>query len=133
MSGDARKARQAAKTQWSRHPAGTTLVEEKEGTRAFFERMTEVRYQLQPWHPALLRKFSPAGRLLEIGCGAGTDHAELASMVDSSVGVDLAYKGAWLTRQRMLMEERRGRTLVADGEELPFASASFDCVYSCAQ
>jgi ubiquinone/menaquinone biosynthesis C-methylase UbiE len=92
--------------------------------------MTKTRYQVQPWHPALLRKFSPYGRLLEIGCGAGTDHAELARMADSTVGVDLAHKGAWLTGRRMALEGRPSRTLVADGEELPFPDCTFDSIYS---
>lgn len=123
-------ARQAARTQWSRNPAGTTLVNAEKGTAEFFADMTRTRYKFQPWHPALIRRFAPTGTLLEIGCGAGTDHAELAKSAAFTVGIDLAYEGASLTKKRLLSEGRPGTTLVADGEHLPFRAGAFDHVYS---
>ena len=127
---DQNSARQAARTQWSQNPAGTTLVTAEKGTAEFFADMTRTRYEVQPWHPALLQRFAPKGTLLEIGCGAGTDHAELAKYAGVTVGIDLAFEGASLTRKRLLLDGRPGLTLVADGEHLPFREGAFDHIYS---
>lgn len=122
-------ARQAAQELWSQ-PAGTNLAAAKPGSPEFFEQMTATRYAAQPWHPALLRRFNPTGYLLEIGCGAGTDHAMLASMAANTAAVDLAQEGVDLTNARLQLEGRPGRAQVADAEALPFPDVTFDEVYS---
>lgn len=126
---DASEAREAARRQWSA-PAGTNLASAAPGTPAFFEQMTATRYQSQPWHPALLADFHPTGRLLEIGCGAGTDHFELAKMARETYAVDLAQEGVDLTNQRLRLAGLPGNAQVADAEHLPFDEAFFDEVYS---
>lgn len=130
VSKESREARAAAREQWGRNPAGTMHADAEEGTAAFFAQMTASRYQLQPWHPDLLRRFAPEGRLLEIGSGAGTDHAELARMAATTVALDLAPRGAALTQRRLRLEGRPGSAVVADGERMPLASSVFDAVYS---
>jgi SAM-dependent methyltransferase len=125
-----RRARAAAREQWGRTPAGTTHADAAEGTAEFFAQMTASRYRLQPWHPELLHRFAPEGRLLEIGSGAGTDHAELAGMAATTVAMDLAPRGAALTQRRLRLEGRPGSAVIADGERMPLASAVFDAVYS---
>jgi SAM-dependent methyltransferase len=125
---DARAARRAAAEQWNRNPAGTTLVDAPDATPQFFAAMTAARYGRQPWLPALLDRFAPTGRLLEIGSGAGTDNSRLGAPV--SVAVDLALRGARLTTGRMRLEARRGGAMVADGESLPLRDDAFDEVYS---
>ncbi len=125
-----RAARVAARQQWERNPVGTTYADAEEGTAEFFAQMSASRYRLQPWHPDLLRRFAPDGRLLEIGSGAGTDHAELAKMATTTVALDLAPRGAALTQRRLRLEGRAGSALVADGERMPLAGSVFDAVYS---
>ena len=124
------RARTAAREQWGRTPAGTTHADAEEGTAEFFAQMTASRYRLQPWHPELLRRFAPEGRVLEIGSGAGTDHAELAKTAAITVAMDLAPRGAALTHRRLRVEGRPGSATVADGERMPFAGSVFDAVYS---
>jgi SAM-dependent methyltransferase len=124
------RARRSARRQWGRRPAGTDHADHERGTPEFFADMTRTRYEIQPWHPALLDAFAPTGRLLEIGSGAGTDHAYLAASATTSVAVDLAHEGASLTQARLRMEGRPGSAVVADGESLPFRDGSFDAVYS---
>lgn len=123
-------ARDAAREQWSTVPAGTHHADASDGTPEFFEQMTCSRYREQPWHRELLHEFAPTGRLLEIGCGAGTDHYELAQMAEMTIGIDLAEHGAGLTMGRLKLAGLPGFALVADGEDLPFVDAEFDAVYS---
>ncbi len=124
-------ARRAARAQWEKNPAGTSRVDAvAEGSPEFFREMTRTRYESQPWHPALLRAWAPRGTLLEIGCGAGTDHAILRETTDLSIAIDLARRGVALTGRRISLEGGRGIALVADGEQCPVATESVDAVYS---
>jgi SAM-dependent methyltransferase len=92
--------------------------------------MTATRYAAQPWHPALIREFHPTGRLLEIGCGAGTDHFELAKTAAETYAVDLAQEGVDLTNARLRLAGLPANARVADAEGLPFPNGFFDEVYS---
>lgn len=124
-------ARRAARAQWQANPAGVSLAQgTAEGSAEFFAEMTRTRYGLQPWHPALLRAWAPRGTLLEIGCGAGTDHSILRETADRSIAIDLALRGASLTDTRIRLEGGCGKAIVADGEHLPLTNASVDAVYS---
>jgi len=130
-SSDDKSARRAARAQWQKNTAGVVLAEsELEGSPAFFKEMTRTRYEVQPWHPALLREWAPTGTLLEIGCGAGTDHSILRETADQSIAVDLTVRGAGLTSKRIDLEGGRVIGIVADGEHCPLSSASVDAVYS---
>lgn len=124
------EARVAAGEQWSAHPAGTNHASAPEGTPEFYEQMTRSRYALQPWLPGLLRSWAPSGRVLEIGCGAGTDHSVIASMADETAAIDLAPRGVRLTQSRLELEGRTGLAQVADAEDMPFPDNTFDGVYS---
>jgi SAM-dependent methyltransferase len=130
-------ARRAAKEQWTRNPVGTPSVQATDGTPEFFSTLTRTRYEIQPWQPALLDEFAAflmsyadGGWLLEIGCGPGTDHEYLARLGPNCVAIDLAYRGAWLTKRRLELAGITPRVLVADGEHLPFRSSTFDATYS---
>ncbi|MDT0465051.1 class I SAM-dependent methyltransferase [Streptomyces gibsoniae] len=124
------EAREAASEQWSANPAGTNHAVALEGTREFYDQMTASRYRLQPWLPSLLRSWVPRGRVLEIGCGAGTDHSVIAGIARDTAAIDLAERGARLTQTRLRLEGRPGVAQVADAECMPFPDASFDGVYS---
>ncbi|MEU6071669.1 class I SAM-dependent methyltransferase [Streptomyces sp. NPDC047082] len=101
-----------------------------EGTKEFYDQMTRSRYRLQPWLPGPLRSWVPRGRVLEIGCGAGSDHSVIASIARDTVAVDLAERGARLTQTRLELEGRPGVAQVADAESMPFPDESFDGVCS---
>lgn len=124
------EARTAASEQWSANPAGTNHAVAREGTKEFYDQMTSSRYRLQPWLPNLLRSWVPSGRVLEIGCGAGTDHSMIAGIARDTVAIDLAERGARLTQTRLKLEGRTGIAQVADAECMPFPDESFDGVYS---
>jgi SAM-dependent methyltransferase len=64
-----------------------------------------------------------AGRLLEVGCGEGSNLAALGGRGRTAFGCDLSDLAA-----RLADPIAPGRIVVAEGERLPFASGSFDGV-----
>jgi SAM-dependent methyltransferase len=68
--------------------------------------------------------------VLEIGCGTGV-HARLLAQAGAHVtAVDLTPTAVELTRRRLELHALPGDVREADAQELPFAAASFDFVWS---
>ncbi len=122
-----------AREQWSQDPCGAVYEQEHElGTREFFESVERHRYQeYAPWMPELMgfNKF-PGAKLLEIGCGMGSDLVQFARGGAKCTGVDLTPRSVEITRHRFALYDLKANFLLSDGERLPFKSDSFDVVYS---
>jgi SAM-dependent methyltransferase len=122
-----------AREQWGQDPCGAEYEREHElGTREFFESVERYRYtQYAPWMRRVMGfdQFRGA-RLLEIGCGMGTDLLQFARGGARCVGIDLTPRSVEITRHRFALYVADGAFMIADGEQLPFASDSFDVVYS---
>ena len=122
-----------AREQWSQDPCGAVYDREHElGTREFFEAIERHRYQVYaPWMPETMgfNKF-PGAKLLEIGCGMGSDLVQFARGGAYCTGVDLTPRSVEITRHRFVLYGLEGDFVLSDGERLPFASESFDVVYS---
>lgn len=116
---------------WQAHPCGTKFTDAETGTRLFFERVEEHRYRTE-WHiPAAADFASGRGlRVLEIGCGLGTDGAQFARAGALYTGVDLTEAAIDLARRRFALFDLPGEFRVADAENLDFADETFDLVYS---
>lgn len=116
---------------WQAHPCGTKFSDAEIGTREFFERVEAHRYAKE-WHIPEAAEFASAGglRMLEIGCGLGTDGAQFAMAGADYTGVDLTQAAIELAQKRFELFGLRGRFQVADAENLDFADESFDLVYS---
>lgn len=69
-------------------------------------------------------------KVLEIGCGAGTDICQFAKHGAIVTAVDLTEKAVELTKQRFKVLGIKAEARVADAENLPFADNTFDLVYS---
>ncbi len=69
-------------------------------------------------------------RVLEIGCGAGTDLVRFARHGARVTGVDLAPSSIALAAKNFALEKLPAQLAVADGEALPFGERSFDLVYA---
>jgi ubiquinone/menaquinone biosynthesis C-methylase UbiE len=122
-----------AREQWSQDPCGAEYDREHElGTREFFDEVERYRYhEYAPWMPRLMEfdKFRGA-RLLEVGCGMGTDLLQFARGGARCTGVDLTPRSVEITRHRFKLYGADGNFMISDGEHLPFRSESFDVVYS---
>lgn len=125
--------KQRAREQWSQDPCGAESSHDREfGTRKYFDEVERVRYQeYAPWMPELMGFNSFAGaRLLEVGCGMGTDLLQFARGGALCTGIDLTPRSIAITRQRFALYEQRVDLLIGDGERLPFANDNLDVVYS---
>jgi SAM-dependent methyltransferase len=116
---------------WQANPCGTKFTDAAPGTRLFYERVEEHRYAKE-WHIPEAAEFasSRALRVLEIGCGLGTDGAQFARAGAIYTGVDLTEAAVELARKRFELFELPGEFRTADAEKLDFADETFDLVYS---
>ena len=125
--------KERAREQWSADPAGAIHGREHEfGTREFFDAVEQHRYrEYAPWMPRVMGFDQFAGqRLLEVGCGMGTDLLQFARSGAKVTGVDLTPRSIETSRRHLELYEHKGDFALADAEQLPFADESFDVVYS---
>jgi ubiquinone/menaquinone biosynthesis C-methylase UbiE len=122
-----------AREQWGQDPCGAIHAREHEfGTREFFDTVERHRYtEYAPWMPRVMGfdKFRDA-RLLEIGCGMGTDLLQFARGGACCTGIDLTPRSIEITRHRFRLYDADGAFIISDGEHLPFPDERFDVVYS---
>ena len=116
---------------WQEHPCGTKFSAAEMGTREFFDRVEAHRYGKE-WHIPIAADFgSTRGlKVLEIGCGLGTDGAQFAKAGADYTGIDLTEASIELARKRFELAGLKGEFRVADAENLDFAGETFDVVYS---
>jgi ubiquinone/menaquinone biosynthesis C-methylase UbiE len=116
---------------WQEHPCGTKFSDAAMGSRDFFERVEEHRYQKE-WHIPSAANFAATSglKVLEIGCGLGTDGAQFARAGADYTGIDLTEAAIDLARRRFALAGLKGDFRVSDAEKLDFADESFDLVYS---
>ena len=116
---------------WQAHPCGEKFSDAEMGTREFFDRVEAHRYTKE-WHIPEAADFAATRglRVLEIGCGMGTDGAQFAAAGADYTGVDLTEAAVDLARKKFAAAGLKGEFRVADAEALDFADESFDMVYS---
>ncbi len=128
-----KEEKQRAREQWGQDPCGEVYGRGLEfGTREFFDEVERHRYEeYAPWMPEVMgfQEFSGA-RLLEIGCGMGTDLLQFARGGARVTGADLTPRSVEISKLRFRLYSVPGQFVLADGERLPFADESFDVVYS---
>ena len=116
---------------WQQNPCGVKFAEAAPGTRHFYELVEAHRYTKE-WHIPEAAGFASAGglKVLEIGCGLGTDGAQFAEAGAEYTGVDLTAAAVELASKRFQLYGLAGKFQTADAENLEFADESFDLVYS---
>jgi SAM-dependent methyltransferase len=116
---------------WDANPCGSATVDAERGTLPVFLEYERHRYATEPYILELLDLADIGSRrVVELGCGMGTDGTRFTRAGAVYTGVDLTPAGAQLTRRNHLLRGLPARTLTASAEELPIASDSIDLVYS---
>lgn len=97
----------------------------------YFLEIERDRYEHQPHIPRLLDTMDWRGkRVLEIGTGVGTDARQLIKRGAIYTGVNIDRGSTELTKSALTRFGLPGVVQQADATALPFASNSFDAVYS---
>jgi ubiquinone/menaquinone biosynthesis C-methylase UbiE len=125
------KLKERVRAFWQAHPCGTKFADAEPGTTKFYELVKEHRYTKE-WHIPEAANFAGARglKVLEIGCGLGTDGAQFAKAGADYTGVDLTDAAVELARRHFAISGLQGRFRTADAENLEFENESFDLVYS---
>jgi 2-polyprenyl-3-methyl-5-hydroxy-6-metoxy-1,4-benzoquinol methylase len=125
--------KQRAREQWDKDPAGAIYGTKHEfGTREFFDEVERHRYQdYAPWMPKVMGFNDFAGaKLLEVGCGMGTDLLQFARGGAKVTAVDLTPRSIETSRHHLDLYGYSADFSISDCERLPFADESFDVAYS---
>ncbi|MCA1574083.1 MAG: class I SAM-dependent methyltransferase [Acidobacteria bacterium] len=128
---DSNNLKERVRAFWQANPCGTKFADAAPGTRRFYEVLEEHRYEKE-WHIPQAADFASTQglKVLEIGCGLGTDGAQFAGAGADYTGVDLTDAAIELAQKRFELFNLTGTFQTADAEKLDFADDSFDLVYS---
>ena len=128
---DSNNLKERVRAFWQANPCGTKFADAPPGTRRFYELIEDHRYQKE-WHIPQAADFAGTQglKVLEIGCGLGTDGAQFAKAGANYTGVDLTDAAIELAQKRFELFNLPGKFQTADAEKLDFADDSFDLVYS---
>ncbi len=122
----------AIRDYWNHRIHDLEMTEHPVGTKAFFDDLDDYRFDKLHYLPRLVDFSSFKGqRLLEAGCGIGTDLVRFAQGGARVTGVDLAQTAIDLARKNFELHGVSAEDLrVANGEALPFEDGRFDAVYA---
>ena len=124
---------QRIKDYWNAQPCNIRHGRSDIGTAEFFKEVSERRYRVEPHIRDFAGFYHWAGkRVLEIGCGIGSDAEEFVRHGADYTGIDLSHRSVELCRQRFQTLDLSGQFHVlnaVDGAELA-ALGEFDLVYS---
>jgi SAM-dependent methyltransferase len=116
---------------WNRHIHDLEITRHPVGTPEFFADLDQYHFEKLHHLPRLIDFAAYRGkRVLEIGCGAGTDLVRFARGGALVTGVDIAPSAIALARQNFAQHGLAADLREADGEYLPFNNDSFDLVYA---
>jgi 2-polyprenyl-3-methyl-5-hydroxy-6-metoxy-1,4-benzoquinol methylase len=120
---------------WNARPCNIRHSAKAVGTREYFDEVERRKYFVEPHIPGFAEFPRWSGRrVLEIGCGLGTDTVNFARSGAQVTAIELSDESAALARQRLDVYGLRDRVTihVGNAEELPslLPRQTFDLVYS---
>ena len=117
---------------WNAHVHDLDMTTEPVGTLAFFDALDDYRFDKLRYLPEVVDFGGYRGRrLLEIGCGIGTDLVRFGRGGARVTGIDLAERSVELARRNAALHGVTAAGFcVGDGEALPFPGGCFDAVYA---
>jgi ubiquinone/menaquinone biosynthesis C-methylase UbiE len=118
---------------WNARPCNLRHSSAPVGTRQYFDEVEERKYFVEPHIPAFADFTSWTGkRVLEIGCGIGTDATNFARNGAIYTGVELSSESLKLAKQRFEVFGLSGRFIEGNAEEIDqlLKGETFDLIYS---
>jgi SAM-dependent methyltransferase len=115
---------------WERASCGEELYLLDAGRQGYIDQARR-RYELEPYIEQFAAFSSVRGKtLLEVGVGLGADHQRFAEAGAILSGIDLTERAVMHARRRLELFGLASTLSAGDAENLSFADASFDIVYS---
>ena len=116
---------------WNAHIHDLDISTHSPGTAEFYRDLDAYHFE-KLHHLRRLVDFDGWSErdVLDVGCGAGVEVVRFARGGAHATGVDLAGQAVALTARYLSQQGLTARLAVADGEALPFATATFDFVYA---
>jgi SAM-dependent methyltransferase len=116
---------------WNERIHDLEMTEHRPGTKEFFADLDEYRFDKLRYLPEVVDFAGHRGKkLLEVGCGIGTDLVRFARGGAVATGVDLSTTALDLARENARLAGVELELELANGEALPYDSGSFDVVYA---
>lgn len=118
---------------WDRRPCNIRHSSKEVGTKDYFDEVEKRKYFVEPHIPTFASFADWNGkRVLEIGCGIGTDAVNFARAGAEYTGVELSIESLKVARKRFEIFSLEGNFVHADCENLDnsFQGATFDLIYS---
>ena len=118
---------------WNARPCNLRHSNAPIGTKQYFDEVEERKYFVEPHIPAFADFPKWAGkRVLEIGCGMGTDATNFARNGAIYTGVELSSESLNLAKQRFEVFGLSGRFIEGNAEEIDqlLKGETFDLIYS---
>lgn len=116
---------------WNSRIHDLDMTDQPVGSREFFDELHDYRFDKLHYLPRLVGFDGYRGRrLLEVGCGIGTDLVRFAQGGAIVTGVDLSETAIELAEKNFQLHGVTAHDLrVANAEALPYPDDSFDVVY----
>jgi SAM-dependent methyltransferase len=121
------------KNYWNTRPCNIRHSKSEIGTRQYFDEVEHRKYFVEPHIPGFadFKKWE-GKKVLEVGCGLGTDAVNFAREGADYTGVELSIESMKLAEQRFEVFGLKGRFINVNAEDLlsQLQGEKFDLVYS---
>lgn len=121
----------AIRDYWNHYVHDIEIAQHPIGTKEFFDELSAYRLEkLEYLLPIIEGNDLKGKRLLEIGCGIGTELVRFAKQGANVTGIDLCETSIALARKNFVHNALDSNLQVMNGEELRFNDDSFDFIYA---
>ena len=121
------------KNYWNTRPCNIRHSKSEIGTRQYFDEVEHRKYFVEPHIPGFadFKKWK-GKKVLEVGCGLGTDAVNFAREGADYTGVELSIESMKLAQQRFELFGLKGRFINVNAEDLlsQLQGEKFDLIYS---
>ena len=121
----------AIRAYWNERIHDLEIARHPVGSREFFGELEAYRFEKLDYLPRVVDFTAYKGRrMLEVGCGVGTDLVRFAKHGAAVTGVDLAQVSIDLAKQNFALNGVTGDLRTMNGEDMQIDDESFDVVYA---